>query len=164
MSSSKDSSLKLQGIKHLLQCHCILPQYRNSQDPVFHQFTVFSIIDTESDTVIPKFSACNNCGAVHKVFDIQKSEIITGRDEVATSMSIDDFVFSLPGDLFDLLQSYNREIADFEHAQFILENKLWGQHIVLSREELDEFVQGKMIKFMDETHFKVESYTIRNSV
>jgi len=162
MSSSNDCSL--QGIKHLVQCHCILPQYRYSQDPTFHQFVVFSIIDTESDTVIPKFSACNNCGAVHKVFDIQKSEIITGRDEVATAMSIDDFALSLPGDLFELLQSYNREIADFEHAQFLLENKLWGQHIVLSREELDDFAQGKMVKFLEENRFKVESYTMKSAV
>ena len=162
MSSSNSS--KVQGIKHLIQCHCILPQYKNSQNPVFHQFVVFSIIDTESDTVIPKFSECNNCGAAHKVFDIQKSEIITGRDEVTTAMSIEDFIFSLPKDLFDLLQSYNKEIADFEHAQFILENKLWGQHIVLSREELDDHVQGKMIKFLEANRFKVESYTIRSAV
>jgi hypothetical protein len=155
---------KLDGLKHLIQCHCVLPQYRNSQDPVFHQFVVFSVIDMESDTVIPKFSACNNCGAVHKVFDIQKSEIITGRDEVDTAMSIEDFVFSLPEDLFNLLQSYSREVPDFEHAQFILENKLWGQHIVLSREELDDYTQGKMVKFLEEHRFKVESYTIRGAV
>ena len=162
MSSS--NNLKFQGIKHLIQCHCILPQYRNSQNPVFHQFTVFSIVDTESDTVAPKFSSCNNCGAVHKVIDIQKSEIITGHDEVSTAMSIEDFVLSLPRDLFDLLQVYNREVADFEHAQFIIENKIWGQHIILSREELDDHTQGKMVKFLEKNKFKVESYAIKSAV
>ena len=162
MSSS--SNTVLEGVKHLIQCHCVLPQYRNSADPVFHQFVVFSVIDVESDTVIPKFAACNNCGAAHKVIDIQKSEIITGRDEVSTAMSKEDFTFSLPSDLYNLLQTYEREIADFEHAQFILENKLWGHHIVLSREELDDYTQGKMVKFLEEHRFKVESYTIRNVV
>ena len=148
----------------MIQCHCILPQYRGVKNPVFHKFIVFSTIDTESDTVIPKFTACNNCGAAHKVFDIAKSEIITGRDEVPTAMSVDDYALSLPRDLFDLLQTYNKDVADFEHAQFIIESNLWGDHIVLTREELDEYIQGKLVKFMSKDHFKVESYTIKSTV
>ena len=139
----------------MIQCHCILPQYRGVKNPVFHKFLVFSTIDTESDTVIPKFTACNNCGAAHKVFDIAKSEIITGRDEVPTAMSIDDYTMSLPrGACLIFYNHINRRIADFEHAQFIIESNLWGDHIVLTREELDEFIQGKLVKFMSKDHLK----------
>ena len=74
------------GTKHLIQCHCLLPQYRNKPDPVFHKFPVFSVID-ESDTVILKYAECNNCGAAHKVYDICKSEILTGRDEARGCLS-----------------------------------------------------------------------------
>ncbi len=38
------------GQKHLIECHCILPQYRRSSNTVYHKFVVFSVID-DSDTV-----------------------------------------------------------------------------------------------------------------
>ena len=151
------------GTKHLIQCHCILPQYKEAADPVFHQFVVFSVIDDESDTVIPKFASCNNCDAVHKVIDICKSEIVVGRDEVITQMTIDDFKFSLPSDLYDLLITYQKNVADFEHAQFILENEQWNDHIVLTREEIDDLIQGKMVKVLSNNRFRIESYIIRKA-
>ena len=151
------------GIKHLVQCHCILPQYKHVDEPTFHQFVVFSIIDEESDTVTPKFASCNNCGAVHKVIDICKSELVTGRDEVVTQMVIEDFRMSLPGDLFELLLAYQKEVADFEHAQFLIENEKWKDHIVLTREEIDDMVQGKLVKFLGPERFRVESYILRRT-
>ena len=39
------------GIKHLIQCHCILPQYRNIDDPIFHKFIVFSKMDSNGDLI-----------------------------------------------------------------------------------------------------------------
>ena len=165
MSSSGniENKKKLKGIKHLIQCHCILPQYRNSSNPTFHQFVVFSVIDLESDTVIIKFSECNNCGAAHKIIDIRKSEIIVGKDEVITQVSIKDLRYSLPESLFELLEAYDKEISDFEHAQFILENEFWDDHIVLTREDIDDYVQGKLVKFISRDRFRVESYTIRKT-
>ena len=80
----------MKGVKHLVQCHCILPQYKNAKDPVFHKFTVFSVID-DSDTVVSKYAECNNCGAAHKVYDICKSEIVVGKDEVRSYLKISDF-------------------------------------------------------------------------
>lgn len=149
--------MKLRGEKHLIQCHCILPQYRNSKDPVFHKFTVFSVID-ESDTVTPKYANCNNCGAVHKVYDICKSEIVTGADEMRSTLSVDDFKFSLPQQLYELMKEYQKELSDFEHAQFIIDNKLWNEKIVLSREEVDNHIQGKILKIVEKERFRIESY------
>ena len=151
-------------MKHLIQCHCVLPQYKNSMDPVFHQFSVFSIIENDSDTVVPKFAECNNCGAAHKIIDICKSEILTGKDEVRTQMSIEDIQYSLPSSLFELLISYNRDLPDFEHAQFIIENEQWNRHIVLTREELDDYVQGKLVRFIAADKFRVESYTSKSTI
>ena len=151
------------GIKHLISCHCILPQYKDSKDPVFHKFVVFSIID-DSDTVIPKFSACNSCGAVHKIIDICKSEIMLGRDEVGTQISKEDLKYSLPKSLYELLESYDRSVADFEHAEYILNNSLWGSFIILKREELEDYVQGKLVKIIDDDKFKVESFSERKEV
>lgn len=142
----------------------MLPQYKNIDPPVFHQFPVFTIIDEESDTVAVKFSACNNCGAVHKIIDIAKSEIITGRDEVPSQMKKEDFKLSLPEDLYNLLITYQRDISDFEHAQFLLEEEKWDKHIILTREEIDDVVQGKLVRFIADNRFRIESYIIKRLI
>ena len=147
----------MKGIKHLIQCHCILPQYKNSKEPVFHKFPVFSILD-ESDTVIVKYSDCNNCGAVHKVYDICKSELIVGRDATTTTLKKEDFKMSLPQSLYELLGQYNKEICDYEYAQFVIDNEDWNTSVVLTREELDSHIQGKILRFVGKEKFRVESY------
>ena len=148
----------MKGIKHLLQCHCILPQYKNAKDPVFHKFTAFSVID-ESDTVIVKYANCNSCGAVHKVYDICKSEIMIGKDDIRSGLVVEDFKLSLPGQLYELLNQYSREICDYEYAQFIIDNSLWEEKLVLSREEIEDHIQGKTLKFLGPDRFRIESYT-----
>jgi hypothetical protein len=148
-----------QGIKHLIQCHCILPQYKKSKDPIFHQFIVFSILD-ESDTLITKFSNCDNCGATHKIFDVCQSEIMTGKEDSKSVMKISDFKLMLPSSVYDILIQYEKQLADFEYAHFILEEELWNSTIILSKEELDEnLVQGKLLKFISKDKFRMESYS-----
>ena len=153
--------VKMHGIKHLIECHCILPQYRFRKDPIFHRFIVFSIID-DGDTVVPKFAQCNNCGAVHNVIDICKSEIFPGKDEIKSLRTIDDIKLSLPNDIVDLLNSYSCPLPTWEQTEFIFQEQDWGAEIVLIREELDEIVTGKLLKIENGTAFKVESFMIGN--
>lgn len=148
----------MNGIKHLIECHCILPQYKNSKDPVFHKFVVFSIID-DSDTCVSKIANCNNCGASHNVYDICKSEIITGVEDSKSEMKIEDFKLSLPPSLFELLVSYKKEICDFEYSQFIIDHEKWGSKIVLTKDNVENKVQGKVLNFISSERFKVESFS-----
>lgn len=152
----------MKGIKHLIQCHCILPQFRNAKEPVFHKFVVFSMID-DSDTVGVKYANCNNCGAVHKVYDICKSEIVTGKEDTVI-LSKNDFKYSMSSELFELLAQYNKDLCDYEYAQYIVDNEMWDETLVLSREELDDHVQGKILRFMSNNKFRIESYTHRNGI
>lgn len=130
---------------------------------MFHKFPVFSIID-DSDTVVIKYAECNNCGAAHKVYDICKSEILTGRDEVRSQLSIEDFKFSLSSDLYELLHHYKKDLPDYEMAQYIIDNKVWDSTIVLSREEMDDQVQGKLLRFISQEKFRIESYTHKDEI
>jgi len=152
------------GIKHLIQCHCILPQYRDRKDPTFHQFVVFSRIDEESDTIAATFVECNNCSIVHKIIDICKSEIVTGREDLRSQLYISDFKHSLPASLFELLESYDKDLADYQYAEFIIEHNDWGKHIVLTKEEVDDYVQGKLVKFVSGDKFRIESYTSKKII
>ncbi len=152
-----------EGIKHLIQCHCILPQYKNSKDPVFHKFVVFSIID-DSDTCIPKIANCNNCGASHKVYDICKSELLTGSEDLKTAMKKEDFKLSLVSSVYELLEQYGCEIYDFEYAQFIIDNQKWDSTISLTKENISDKLEGKLLRFISENKFRVESFSYTETV
>jgi hypothetical protein len=147
----------VEGIKHIIGCHCMLPQYKNSPNPIFHKFVVFSIVD-DSDTVIPKYSQCNNCGIIHKVVDLCRSEIITGKEELKSIASIDDIRLTLSDDICKLLDVYNVDMPTWEHVQFILEKKKWNSHVVLTKDAMEDETQGKMLQFDKEGKPKIATY------
>ena len=153
----------MRGQQHLIQCHCMLPQYRGRKDPVFHKFVVFSVID-ESDTVIPKYVQCNNCGAVHKVYDICKSEMITGKDELNTVTTIDEIRRGLPTDIREILDAYDCDLPIWENVLFIYLNKMWGQTVVMTRDTINGEVQGKVLRLNDEDSILIENYIISENL
>lgn len=133
-------------IKHTIQCHCILPQYRNRKDPVFHRFIVFGCLD-ESDTLVTKHAVCNNCGAVHKVYDICKSEIQVGKESLNAIISVDDIKISLPSDIVSILESYGCELPVYEHVKFVYDHQAFDQEIVVANEMMENEVIGKKLVF-----------------
>lgn len=130
---------------------------------MYHKFIVFSIID-ESDTVVPKYAQCNNCGTIHKVYDICKSEIITGKDEMKSTSKIEDFKFRLPNDLVNLLVNYNCEISIWENVYFAFSNEKWGTKIILTRESINDETFGKVLNIKNERQFLVEDFIINESL
>jgi len=144
-----------EALRHLVQCHCILPQYRKRKDPIFHKFVVFSII--ENDKVEEKLAQCPNCNIVHKIVDICKSEIVSGKDEASSIVDIDDLKISLPDKIIRLLESYNADLSIWEHVSFILDEELWGLRIKLTSDEADDEVVSKFLLFKSESSFKVET-------
>jgi hypothetical protein len=155
--------MNAKGTKHLIECHCILPQYKNRKNPVFHKFIVFSEID-ESDTVVPKFVQCNNCNVVHKVFDICKSEISFGRDELKTVTTIEEIRFGIPGDVQHILDNYNCDLPTWEMTKYIIDNEKWGESIVLTQEEIDGSTQGKSLVVSSKNSFKIESFVRKDII
>ena len=103
----------MQGTKHLIECHCVLPQYRNIDNPVYHKFVVFSMLG-DGGTVVPKFSQCNNCGVIHKIYDLCKSEIAAGKDELRSVVKADELKISIPSQLWDVLTTYDVDVAILE--------------------------------------------------
>ena len=148
----------MQGINHLIECQCILPQYKKRPNPPFHQFVVFSIID-ESDSVIEKFSQCNNCGIVHRVFDICRSEIATGHESLNSLPSREDFKLMLPSSVSDFLTSYDCELYKWEHVAFILNQNRIGDRIILNKDEIEGKVQGKFLTYLGDNKFSVEPFS-----
>jgi hypothetical protein len=147
----------VQGVKHLIQCHCVLPQYRKLPEPLFHKFVVFSIID-DQDQVIPKAARCNNCGAVHKIVEIGRSEVALRKEDSRAIITQAELAMSLPEDVVKLFQTYDVDLATWEQAAFVLDNQQWGTAITLVRETEDDDTTGKVLVIMATNRFRVESF------
>jgi len=152
----------MRGQRHLVECRCVLQQYKNLPDPIKHQFMVFSIIDND-DNVIQKYAQCNNCGLIHKIVDICKSEILPGKEQSSAILSIEDIKLSLPVNLTAILERSNVDLSTWEYAQFILENKRWGEFLIIGSEEESGVKQGKYVRIMSDTFFKIETFN-RNEI
>lgn len=137
----------------------MLPQYRKMKNPVFHKFTVFSIL--ENDTVTPKYVQCNNCNVIHKIYDLCRSEIIPGKDELRSVVTIDELKFFIPSDLRSLLEMYKCDLPVWEHIKFALDEKRWGEQIILTREVVDGEIVGKILTIEEKDRFSLENYISR---
>ena len=140
----------------MVECQCVLPQYKKSSNPVYHKFVVFSVI--EEDKVKVSFAQCNNCGVVHKIVDLCKSEILNGKENLNSLETIEDIKLSIPADLSTVLENYSCDISNWQHAKFIYENRKWGENIVLVREELESEIQGKFLTIVSHDRFKIETF------
>lgn len=146
------------GVKHLIECHCVLPQFRTRQDPIYHRFVVFSEV-SDSDEIIPKYAQCNNCGVIHRISDISRSEILAGNDESVSIISVNDIKLSMPSNVISVLESYPVDLATWEQSQFILENKSWGSHVILTAETRDDRTDGKLLRFVGPGSVRIEPYS-----
>lgn len=156
-TKKKRTKKKPTGQKHLIECNCILPQYKNRADPVFHKFIVFSVINP-NDTVEPKIVGCPVCGIVHTVTEIGVSEI-TAKENSKAVRTIDDVRYSLPSEVSNVLDANNCDFATWEEAEFIIENKLWSHYVILSYEQMEENTNGKILNFKGPGMLKVEAFS-----
>jgi hypothetical protein len=133
-----------------------MPQFKRAVEPPIHQFVVFSTID-DNDYVKPKYSQCNNCGLIHKVFEISKSEIQTGREHMSSIVTIEDIKMSLDTRLVAALESNDVEVATWEEALFIIEQEQWGSYLTLNRDFEGDEIHVKTIRILGPSMFKVET-------
>ena len=151
-----------EGIKHTISCLCVLPQYRKQANPPYHQFVVFSTID-DSDVIEPKMAECNNCGVIHNVIDLCKSEVVTTRDEL-NLLTRKDIGYMLPQQVRELLETYDCDLPTWEQALFIVNEKKWGSFIVLDRTSTDEGSDGKMLRFKEGGRYMIEPFIDRRFI
>ena len=147
----------LVGVKHLLECRCILPTMKKRDDPPLHKFKVFSI--QENGQILEKMVTCNNCGVVHRVYEICKSEILGNVEGTMSSVTIEDISLSLPENVLQLLKSYERELPDYEHIKFIIDEGKVGEFVVLSQEFNEGRRSGKVLKYKGKGKFEIEPFS-----
>ena len=147
------------GIKHLIECHCYLAIYRNNDKQILHKFPVYSKFD-DSGKIIEKSVKCNNCETLHTVYDIGKSFINPGKDQTQIINSKDDIGLSLDPKIVNVLKQYNCDISNWEHVLDVIEEKRWGEEIVIKRDIINEKTHVKIIKIESFDKIKIKNETI----
>lgn len=145
------------GHKHMIRCRCVLSIFKKMETPPRHQFVVFSMINDEN-VVIPKYAQCTNCGIIHRVIEIGRSEIVAGREAMSSILTIDDIKLSLPEQLVAILDANKVDLPTWEAVQFMYENKQWGNFVVLTSDVDGDVRQGKYVRLLGEKLFKVETF------
>jgi hypothetical protein len=73
-------------------------------------------------------------------------------------IKIEDIKPSLHPNFVGILESSQADLATWESVQFIVENKQWGQFVVLTNDSEGEEIHGKYIKILGESMCKVETF------
>jgi hypothetical protein len=146
------------GFKHLIKCRCVLSQFKKVKNPPVHQFIVYSEVD-DSDNVVIKFAQCNNCGLIHKVIDLCKSDIIEKKEDHPALLTIDDIKVNLNQNISTILVKNGCDLPTWEMVQSIIDNKRWGEFVVLSSETESGSRQGKILQILGESLFRVTPFS-----
>lgn len=148
--------------KHLIECNCILPQFSKMNPPIFHKFPVFSAIQDDGKFV-EHYAQCNNCNMIHKVFEIHQSKTM-GKETLKTLPTKEEIKESLPENYSSILEKYECDLLVWQEVQFVLENKLWGKNIILTKEEMDGNVLGKSLLIIGETMLKINNFSFQKDL
>lgn len=143
-------------IKHLVECNCLLPQFKHSDPPKWHHFVVFSEIDDKGD-VIPSFAQCNNCGIIHKVVEACVSSTLK-RDNLPSLVTREELLDALPEKLQKDLEKYKPDLPTLQEITWIREHQAWGRSVILTKDEVDGIVLGKYLLLLGDTLWKINSF------
>lgn len=153
----------MSGIKHLVECHCYLKIFDKNDKKINHKFPVFSSLDADGN-VIPRLAKCNNCESLHYVYDFCKSELRPGKEDISSILSVQDIMLMLPQKVNTVLMQNRADIADFEHALDIIENKSWGEKIVVKRSIVNDIESIKILQIDGEDKVKILNKEINTIV
>ena len=149
---------KLEGLKHQIECNCILPQFVNRQPVIFHRFNVFSIVESDG-SIRSSYARCNNCDAIHKIIEVNVSRQLA-REESRLLPNLNEIKLSIPENVRGIIESYKVDIATWQEAEFIYQNEKWGRPVILFREEDDGKTIGKYLAILGKSLFKIEKFII----
>jgi hypothetical protein len=148
------------GVKHLIECHCELPIFKNEKDIIYHKILVYSkIID---DKIVEKIVSCDNCNTLHKVYDVCKSDIVKGGKDInKAAVSIEELELQIPDKIVKILEKNQCTLPIYEEIVDAIDQNISDHNIVISREIIEEKYQVKILN-INKGKFKVTNETIEN--
>jgi len=152
--------MQLDHVKHLVECNCTLKIFDGIEPTIFHKFVVFSVIEADGK-FRPSYAACNNCGGVHRVTEVGKSQKLK-RETAATLPNVDEIKASLPEKLVGLLEKYTLDLPTWQQIQFLLDNEQWGTAVVITKETDGDLVEGKYLILSGRNLWRVDTFSSEN--
>jgi len=64
---------------------------------------------------------------------------------------------SISKDVVSILETYSCDFATWENVKFIYDNSLWGSVVTISRDEIDNNVQLKVLTIKDENKINIDT-------
>ena len=141
----------------------MLKTLQKGTTPLYHKFVVYSKID-EYENIIPKYVKCNNCETVHYVYEICRSEIKTGKEDMTSINTIKDISLSLSDKIVGVLNENDAGLASYEEILDAIENDYFPLNIVLQRETIEDIIQIKTLVIKDKDNFKIENNFINRVI
>lgn len=144
----------------MIQCKCILKIFEGRNPTVFHKFIVFTELDDATGDVIPSFAQCNNCGVIHKVIEIGQT-VVVPKEDMRSLPTIEEIELDLPAKVSSLLKNNDCDLHVWQEARHIINNKMWGKFVVISKEKSPtdkSLTLGKALVIHGESLFKIESF------
>ena len=154
----------ISGQRHLIECHCILPIYKNAKTQIYHKIAVYSMFNEQTGKVIPKYVNCNNCGITHYVTEYCKSEIQIGKEDITSIRSVLEVEIGLPEKLTKFLKQYSPTIDILEEVEHVFNNQLFPKGIIIKREIIDEKHNIKILNLINEQRFTISSEILDNTI
>lgn len=149
------------GIKHLVECHCTLPLYKGMQDIIYHKILVYSKFNS-NEKIVEKIVNCENCGLIHKVFDICRSNIVKdGNEENNSSVTIEELELEIPDKLINILRNNNCTIPIYEEIIDALDHNVNDHNIIIKRDLIEGIYHVKILNIKKQK-FKILSEKIEN--
>ncbi len=130
-------------------------------DPPAYEFVVFS--ELVDGNVQVKLVSCPNCGIIHKIIDICKSELLN-RDDSRALVSLEDVKVSLSEPLIAILEKHDVDMSVWEQSKWIVENAQWGSFVQLEQEKVKGGKIVKIMKILGTSLFSIEGKFVGDEV
>lgn len=118
----------------------------------------------DGEDIDEKFIICDNCGSVHRVFDMCRSEIMTKHEMILSVRTIPEIKMSLDNDVSELLEKNNCHVSTWENVEFIIDNELVETPVIINRENLNGKTSIKILELKKNKKFKIFNEIIENEV
>jgi hypothetical protein len=151
------------GYRHLIECHCVLQVYKDKKPTVYHQFLVYSKVNNKGK-IVSRYANCNNCGVTHFIYEVCKSEIKTGKEDISSIRNIDDIKISLPDKLTKILDDNQCDITLYENIEDVIDQKIYPFHTTIKREIIDDEHHVKVLEIESDNRFKINNQVIKTIV
>lgn len=150
----------MEYIKHLVECKCVLQQFKHLPEPLWHSFVVFSEID-DLGNIVPSFAQCNNCLVIHRVTEVGTSTILN-KESLVSLPTIEELSSEIPEKLVSTISKYDCPLTTYQELSFIFKHKLWGKIVILVKEVITEngtsITSGKYVQILGDTLWKISSF------